>query len=273
MDPVDTGAPRGLGFALGVAGLVGLLPMATLWHDWVKPEGGLLDGLFHTLYDLGGLLALCWLCAIMFLLWHLARLVWRRPGRVWALALVWSAVGLAAMASAAVLSPLLQELYNTDAYKRVTPEDYLFWIGPRGVSDPAVTGILWRADAFDHYGWTAMTVREAASLVVMSCVAAGTLGVVQRWRAVVAVPAVLVGMLFVYRFVVAPWSYLADYDYFIGDRVLGSVADSGFVFVGDDPTGAIAVSWYVFSIIGFVLAWRTPGGFGPADPLGVFARK
>lgn len=233
--------------------------MAKLYHDAVHLDGGPLDEVFHIFFDLRDILSLALLVTIPILLWHLSRGIGENRARAVIAGITWAVIGCLAVFAAAAGSDFLQAEYNNDAYKRVTPDDYLVWIGPRDMADPAVLSILDRPHAFDDYGWTRMTVTELVIMVLMACAAAGTLYALRRRHAVfrvLAVPVSLLVMLNLYLLVFAPWAYHPDYDYFIGDRVLGSMADTSFILYSDDVTAGTAMFPFLVSLVVFSWLWR-----------------
>ena len=70
-----------------------------------------------------------------------------------------------------------------------------------------------------------------------------------------AFPLVLSASLGVYVFKIAQLSIFLAWDNFVGDRILGSVAMSGFLFGGWDGSGATAVYAYVLTMAFFTAIW------------------
>ncbi|MEP0211478.1 MAG: hypothetical protein ABJ370_10720 [Paracoccaceae bacterium] len=235
--------------------------MAGLYHDWVNLESGWLDYIFHIFWDRLGWFQLVYLVSILCLLWHLARSIGRDLRRATFASLIWSVIGIAAVVLSALGSDFLQSEYNTTAYKRLTPDDYLNWIRAPGLEqgDPRSLLMLYRPNAFDNYTWLRMTGVEVVFMVLMASVAAWSIVFTNKRKpifSVIAMPVSLLCMLNIYVWIAAPWSYHLDYDYFIGDRVLGTVADNFFIFFGNDPTAGITLFAYVLSIVWMVLAWK-----------------
>ena len=230
-----------------------------------------MDEVFHYFYDQRGWLFLLYIAAILVLLWHLAQSIGSDLKRTVIAMAVWTTLGFCAVSLAALGSDFLQGEYNTDAYKRMTPDDYLYWTGVREweYSNPDVLQMLFRPNAFDNYTWARMNVAELGTMALMAAAAAGSLYALRRKRAIlraIVVPVSLFVILNLYVWVFAPWAYALDYDYFIGDRVLGAVADNFFVFYSDDPTAGIFVFANVVAIVGMILLWPPNSRSGRPEP-------
>lgn len=239
---------------------IGTLPVAGLYHDWADLQDGRVDAVLHVFLDRRVLLSLIYLAPILGLLWHLAEAIGANRTRAKIAMSIWIGLGFLAVFLAAMGSDFLQSEYNTNAYKRLTPDDYLYWIGPRENSSPEVLSILFRPNAFDHYSWARMTITELVFMVLMAAAAAWSLYYSHNKgpiRKAISVPVSLLIVLNLYVWIFAPWAFASDYDYFVGDRVLGAMANSLFIAHVDDPTAGITMLAYVISIVGMIICWRS----------------
>ncbi|MGB3313064.1 MAG: hypothetical protein WBB85_01530 [Albidovulum sp.] len=260
MNKLLSSNPSKLFFAVAAL-CIGAVPLAELYHDWVNLEGGLFDELFHFLWGNLGILNLVYLISILGLLGHLSRSIGRDRKRAFVAMIVWSVIGIIAVGLAAIGSDFLQSEYNTDAYKRVTPDDYLTWIVIPGLEpgDPQSVLVLNRPNAFSTYSWTRMTIVEVAYMIIMASAAAWSVLFVNRRNpklGVAAIPISLIAALITYVWIAAPWAFQPDYDIFIGDRILGTMAFNAFVFFDSDPTAGLTMFAYVLSIICMVFIWK-----------------
>lgn len=250
---------------------VGVFPLAGLYHDWANLQSGWFDDLFHVAANRLGLLHQAYLVSIIGFFWHLGRSIGHNHRRAAIAAVVWSLIGITAVFLAALGSDFLQAEYNTNAYKRLTPDDYLNWMSAPGLEkgDPKALLMLFRPNAFNNYTWFRMTTVEVVFMVLMASTAAWSIVFMNKRNpkfSVAAVPFSLLLVLNIYVWIAAPWSFHLDYDYFIGDRVLGTVADNAFVFFDKDPTAGITMFAYVISIVLMVFVWKpSKADFGNSE--------
>lgn len=154
-------------------------------------------------------------------------------------------------------------------------------IGPVGeiVSDPTYHR-LWpttlttqQAGFVDEVGgfgsnWTPTQIvaRELTAMVLLAVASGLTLRHCARIgfarAAAGAVPLAVIVVLVVYR-TVAPWAFRVDFDFFVGDAVLGStLAELLFFIAPFDPIGSMAIGLAALTMGGLILAW---GGARPGE--------
>lgn len=227
-----------------------------LMHDVQDWQAGRPDNLLHTVRQAEGLFP-AYVVGVLGLIFMLARAVGNRPRRAIVLAAVWCGLGVGLATLAGSNLTVLQDTYNGWQYKRLTPDDYLFWLGARAEEERIlgyVEGIFGPATE-PEYTWSSMIRRENVWICVMGVLAAGTLCWLRRepWKAVWAVPVNMFLSLSVYVLVVAPWSMLLVWDEFVGDRLLGSVALQ--LFEPWELSGPSFVYAYVLSMALFATVW------------------
>ncbi len=175
----------------------------------------------------GHLLLLTWLkigtiVAMFFLLAGFARRFadteagWRR----W-----WQSVAtLVATTSATVVltfvnHDFVQKGVNNSAYRRMSPDDFheVMYAGLTKVGDGP--------DFYPNFLNPNILVTELLAVVVTVIASFGTIWLFRRrpQRAAVFTPVVIFASLWIYGSVFAPWAYIPDYDFFVGDMVLGAM--------------------------------------------------
>jgi hypothetical protein len=245
-----------------IAGLIcGSVPAFFLYHDWVRMDGNWLDAVLHFLADPVLPHGVVYLVSILILLDRLSLAIAADRRRAAVVAFVWVSIGLASIAVATYASDYIQTAYNDDAYRRIDPDNFVARIGIGEGTGRDELRILDNPEAFDNYTWRQIIAREVAFTVLMAVAAAIAMRLASSRRPMLgalAVPLVLAVLLVIYVDVVAPWAYVLDYDVFVGDNILGSVAGSAFVFSPflSDPVGGAVVFLYVVSIAVMVRCWR-----------------
>jgi len=209
---------------------------------------------------MAALVAMAVLCAL------LSRRIRLRPARWLVVAPVWAFVGLGLMSVAALGSDFLQATLNNRAFRRMTPDDYREMIDPHArAADYDALDILDHPSVMDGYGWWQMTLAESVFICLIAITAALMLRISASTRlpAAAAVPAAVLLLLILYCQWVAPWVLIIDYDNFVGDRILGSVAyDLVFLFFNSSPVSATVFAAYGISIALFFKLWPADGTSG-----------
>ncbi len=196
--------------------------------------------------------------ALLLLIILLAERFAERPSRWRQATTTWAIIGVATVALGTIAGSRIGRLTSDVTYARI-------W--PGGTSEVALRRYQ-ELEGLSGSGtsWTVANVlsRELLAVVLIALVAGVALRLCSTWSpkgTAVVVPAVVLASLFLYG-IAAPWSFIADYDFFVGDAVLGSVRfELLFFFVPADPLGGVALGVAALSMGGLLLAW---GGAVPA---------
>lgn len=194
----------------------------------------------------------CLPCAPL-LLWFLAERVAERNQR-WKMASgVWVVVGIASIGTAALFHRQSERGADGAAYSRLWP----------GMDVRSRVG--GDASLVETYGddWTvvSMLTREALAVAVLALVAGLVIRMCARSKpaaAMVAVPISTVFVLWLYT-LVAPWAMSIDFDFFVGDALLGATTlELLFFFAPFEPVGALGLAVANLTMGGLLGAWGGP---------------
>lgn len=168
------------------------------------------------------------------LLHRLAQRVREQPGRWRTATLVWVGMGVAAVVASARWHAAIATVVDGAAYRRLWPTGG----AATPASDAAITegfGPLWSVGSVVSI--------ELVAVVAVAVVAGLTLRVVRDDPpfAAVAVPTSVFVVLALYG-LLTPWAVVADYDFFVGDALLGAMLfELGLFFGPIDPLAAVAI--------------------------------
>lgn len=189
--------------------------------------------------------------SIPVLLALLADRVSRRPERWRVVAAVWATLGVGVVLVVTAAIEWVTERIGNAAYWRLWPTT----VGP---------GEQRMLDEIGGHGpgWTptGITVRELSAVVLVALAAALAL----RWCArrgaapvaAIVVPVAVFIALLAYS-ATTPWSFRMDFDFFVGDAVLGATfGELVFVVAPFDPIGSIAIGLAALSMGALLAVWR-----------------
>ncbi len=189
------------------------------------------------------------------LIFLLAEKVVERPHRWRVAGVVWTVVGVAlVLIVAARMVEVSAALSNVASWR--------LWPGPLG------EGAERSLDELGGFGprWTpaGIVVRELLAIVALAWGSALALRRCARDDVPVlgagAVAVMVAGVLFVYK-LLTPWSFRADFDFFVGDAVLGATLGELLFFPAPfDPIGSLAIGVAALSMGILIVAW---GGVAP----------
>lgn len=173
-----------------------------------------------------------------------------RPARWRQATASWAILGAAIVSTTAALMEAVSERIGNAAYHRLWPT----------TSSDADQNHLDELGGFGG-GWTptGIVVRELIVVAVAAVVCGLTLRRCARSGAVAwagaAVPLAAMTVLVGYS-IVTPWAFVMDYDFFVGDSVLGGTLFELLFFpTPADPIGAMALGAAALSMGGLLLAW------------------
>ena len=118
------------------------------------------------------------------------------------------------------------DVFNTPAIKRFVP-------GQVASFDPnwTVAEITLGREGAQAYTWSRAIITEFLALVLLSFLVAGFLRRCQkraRLKSAIWAPSVAMAAMTLYAATVAPWSIRADFDFFIGDALIGAMLFNGY---------------------------------------------
>jgi hypothetical protein len=188
---------------------------------------------------------------VLFIL--MAERVAERPERWRQATAVWTILGGAIVLITATRAGAVSERISNAAYTRLWPTS----------SSDSVRIHLDELGGFgDSWTPTGIVARELIVVVVAAVVCGLTLrrcarpGIV-AWAGA-AIPVAAVTVLAGYA-IVTPWAFILDYDFFVGDSVLGGTLFELLAFPAPaDPIGAMAIGVAALSMGGLLLAWHHP---------------
>ena len=203
---------------------------------------------------IGGILEFAALLALIALLVLLESRVALQPRRWRWVGVIWVSLGLALMLLAAVFSDQLQWLVNGDALRRVTPDDFheLMYPGSKKGDFP-----------IPGYDWVTLTLVEAAFICLIGVTSAAVLRIcaTSSWPSEITVPVTILALLTVYCQWAAPYALIWDYDIFIGDRILGSLAfELMLFFFTSSEVAALVLAAYAAAMAWMFEIWQVRDG-------------
>jgi len=212
-----------------------------LFHDMFLRQGRWagtqLDNFYHNYLDIISLSVILYAFLLPAAVWLLAKAVIREPRRARVVGLVWLCLGLSIYAIVAINYDYVVSITNNPSYKRVSP------------LEPGILNA--------QISWIQMTFTELLFLCLMSLGGAGIFYLRRKGGPAVSTALIIFFLgvsLFVYCWIAAPWAFVYDFDNFIGDMVLGSVA--GNLFFGSQTVYAYSVSISV--MVAIWKPWRPP---------------
>ncbi len=131
----------------------------------------------------------------------------------------------------------VQKGVNNSAYRRMSPDDFqeIMYAGLTKVGDGP--------DFYPNFLNPNILVTELLAVVFVVIASFATMWLFRRepQRAAVFAPIICIACLVVYGTVFAPWSYIPDFDFFVGDMVLGAMTGelSVFIFPFDGVAAAV----------------------------------
>lgn len=213
----------------GVVGFF-LLIMYAFGYGWENSDTPSYVGVFQIfLQFLAVLLKLGTIFAMLFLLAEFARYFadpkngWRR----WWQSVVTMITTTSATALLTFLNhDFVQKGTNGPPYKRISPDDFreIIYIGPIANHDGS--------DFYPNFLNPNILITELLAVVFTVIASFGTIWLLRhqpRWATVIT-PLVIFACLWIYGDVFAPWAFIVDYDFFVGDMVLGAMTGE-FMFV------------------------------------------
>lgn len=192
----------------------------------------------------------------------LAQAISKPPRRAIVLALSWTALGMALAGLIWVMSATSDSLYYTPAIKRFTP-DTIFQADP----DFTIAQVALGTELAARYTWVNAISLEMIAILVSSLATAFCLKLVagsrRGWLAYLA-PIVSVMVFLAYAFV-APWSFDWDFDFFIGDALVGVTLFNAISFpitllYGNFTAPSVWVSLIAITNVALLMKWR------PSEP-------
>jgi len=243
-------------------GLAVLLPMvfaATGLADLVAHGGQQLPGWHEPVGRVAWVAKWLTVPSMPILILLLAEKVAERPVRWRAASGLWLVLG-----SGLVLSVVSRMAYISDAASSVA--SWRLW--PTTLSSDGMD-TLGAYESLGGFGpsWTTGQVIASELLAVVALALASGLALRRCAKdgaprlAVGAVPVAVMAVLFVYR-LAAPWSFRADFDFFVGDAVLGGTIGELLFFPAPfDPIGSLAIGSAAVSMGALIVMW---GGVAPA---------
>ncbi len=191
------------------------------------------------------------LCVLVFLL---AQRVNEKPARWRAATIMWAAVGVAVIEITSTYALRINEAVNSAAYWRLWPTDESTRTQQHlGSIEPGKLDSSWTVDNVVY--------RERLTMVALALVAGLVLRYVSQRSAVltalvlpIAVFVTLVGYA-----MSTPWSFIPDYDFFVGDSMLGATLFELLVFVAPvDPVSAVGLAVGAVTMALLLAAWGGP---------------
>jgi len=188
------------------------------------------------------------------LVYLIAERVAERPSRWRTAAIVWVTAGFSSVAVVSSLALKISQASSNAAYWRLWPTD----------ESERARIHLSSVDAghFDD-GWGVGQIvgRELVAVIVIALLSSLVLRVAAGLSPSIAaavVPTTIFLLLAVYV-AITPWAFVMDYDFFVGDSILGATfGDLLLLPVPMDPVSGVALGVAATSMGGLLLAWGGP---------------
>ncbi len=192
---------------------------------------------------------------ILFIL--MAERIAERPQRWRATTVIWAAAGISMVGVVARRAESASEAISSVAYYRLWPTRVT---GPIEVHLDNI-GAPWN-------GWTPAEIvaREMVTVVILATITSLVLrrcATTEPMLAGIAAPAAVMTVLIIYR-ISTPWAFILDYDFFVGDTLIGATIGELLFFPAPfDPVAGIGIGIAALSMGGLILSWG--GAIEPAE--------
>lgn len=196
--------------------------------------------------------------SIPVLIYLLAERIAERPTRASLSAFIWATLGSVLILVMSRYGAVVSERVSNVASWRIWPGQ------PLSVSETEALdeiGVLQNLPTVNEIVW-----REVIVVVLIALLVGGAfrLCTAAPKAAVGLVPITVFGSLVAYK-ATTPWAFIIDFDFFIGDMLLGAMlAELMFAFAPFDPLGAIGLALASFTMSSMILAW---GGAVASEPV------